>query len=189
MSDCTGVVLAGGAGRRLGGAKATTPLAGRPLIAYPLDALRAVLGDVAVVAKAGSPLPELPAGVARWTEPDAPRHPLAGIVAALGRAGTRFVVVLACDLPFVSADLVRALAEAEPRGRMALLARAGGRPQPLCARYERVPVLAALAGFDPAARATDAVLALGPAWLDADPALLRNVNTPAELAAAEAELA
>ena len=52
-----GVVLAGGAGRRLGGAKPATLVAGRPLISYPIAALRAVCAPVAVVAKRDSPLP------------------------------------------------------------------------------------------------------------------------------------
>ena len=84
-----GVVLAGGAGRRMGGAKPGTPLAGRPLIAYPLTALRAVLAPVAVVAKSDSVLPVLGAGVELWREPDEPRHPLAGILEALRRADGR----------------------------------------------------------------------------------------------------
>lgn len=65
-----GVVLAGGAGRRMGGAKASTPLAGRPLIAYPIAALRAVLAPVAVVAKRDSGLPPVGYGVEIWREPD-----------------------------------------------------------------------------------------------------------------------
>lgn len=182
-----GVVLAGGAGRRIGGAKATTLLAGRPLIAYPLAALAAVLADVAVVAKAGSKLPELPAGVRRWGEPDEPRHPLAGIVAALREADGRAVVVLACDLPLVTPGLVRALAETSAGGAPVLLACADGRVQPLCARYEP-QALGALEGFDRNGRTVEQVQALGPALLDVDPALLRNVNDAADLAAAEALL-
>jgi len=57
-----GVVLAGGAGRRIGGDKATVELAGRPLLLYPLAAVRAVLRDVAVVAKRVTALPPLVRG-------------------------------------------------------------------------------------------------------------------------------
>ena len=112
-----GVVLAGGAGRRLGGAKATVMLGGRPLIGYPVAALQAVVGEVVVQAKPATALPVL-IGVARWTEPAEPRHPLVGLVHALEQAAPRGVLVCAGDMPFVSA---------------ALLARIGGRrrtPQP-----------------------------------------------------------
>ena len=55
-----GVVLAGGAGRRMGGAKATALLAGRPLVAWAVEALRAGgLDEVAVAAKASTVLPAL----------------------------------------------------------------------------------------------------------------------------------
>ena len=77
-----GVVLAGGAGWRLGrGSKAAAPLAGRALVEYPLEALAEVCERVAIVCKRGTGLPELP-GTERWDQPDEPRHPLTGIVRA-----------------------------------------------------------------------------------------------------------
>jgi molybdopterin-guanine dinucleotide biosynthesis protein A len=130
-----GVVLAGGAGRRIGGSKAIVELHGRPLLAYPLDVLRAALGEAVVVAKHDSELPELP-GVTVWREPDQPRHPLTGIVHALRAADGRAVLVAAGDLPFLTAPLVTRLAT-EPAGDApALVPHAGGRLQPLLARYE-----------------------------------------------------
>ena len=181
-----GVVLAGGASRRMGAAKAGVELAGRPLLSYPLAALRAALAEVAVIAKADTPLPAIGYGVLVWREPEEPQHPLAGIVAALGAAAGRPVVVLACDMPFVTADLVRALATAATDAP-AVVARADGRIQPLAARYEP-RALELLRGFDPNGRAIDQVAALAPLALDVDPELLANVNRPEDLAAAEAAL-
>ena len=188
VSVVVGVVLAGGAGTRLGGAKPAALLAGRPLLAYPLAALRAVLSEVAVVAKDDTDLPEVGDGVCVWREPDEPRHPLAGIVEALRRAEGRAVVVLACDLPFVTSDLVRALATADAGGAPALVATTPERGlQPLCARYEPA-ALAALAAFDPHGRAIAQIQALNPATLSVPDAQLRNINTEADLTAAEATL-
>jgi molybdopterin-guanine dinucleotide biosynthesis protein A len=181
-----GVVLAGGAASRMGGDKASLPLAGRPLISYPLDALRAALGKVAVVAKPDTVLPLLDLAPPVWLEPDEPRHPLTGIVEALRRADGRPVVVLACDLPLVSAELVRELA-GTPSAAPALVARAEGRIQPLCARYEP-EALGLLEGFEPAARLIDTVQALGPLTLEVEPDILRNVNAPGDLAAVQALL-
>ena len=45
-----GAVLAGGSARRIGGGKATVELHGRPLLHYPLAALRMALDQVVVVA-------------------------------------------------------------------------------------------------------------------------------------------
>ena len=182
IEGCVGVVLAGGAGRRMGGAKPGTLLAGRPLISYPLAALRAVCAPVAVVAKRDSPLPPVGYGVELWREPDEPRHPLAGILEALRRADGHPVVVLACDLPLVTADVVRALVAAP--GELAVVARSGDDLQPLCARYEPA-ALDRLSGLDPSVRLLDAVAALRPAFVDVPGDVLLNVNDDADLAAVE----
>ncbi|HMJ03728.1 MAG TPA: NTP transferase domain-containing protein, partial [Conexibacter sp.] len=189
--DPIGVVLAGGAGRRIGGAKATVALCGRPLLLYPLRVLQAVLAEVVVVAKAGTELPPLP-GVPVWTEPDEPRHPLAGIVHALERAAppagipgeARAILVCAGDLPFASPELVELVAHADAVGGPALVPRVGGRLQPLLARYEpaaRVPLAAALARR-PLPSLIGAVTALAPQVLELDDELpFFNVNAPEDL--------
>lgn len=188
MRDVVGAVLAGGAGTRLGGAKPGTLLAGRPLLAYPLAALRGAVREVAVVAKEDTELPALGDDVLVWREPDEPRHPLAGVVEALRRADGRAVVVLACDLPFVTSDLVRLLASADAGGAPAVVATTADRGlQPLCARYEP-QALEALAAFPPGARMIEVVQALEPATLNVPADRLRNINTPEDLAAAEAAL-
>jgi molybdenum cofactor guanylyltransferase len=183
-----GVVLAGGLGRRLGGAKATVELRGRPLICYPLEALAAVLEEVAVIAKADTPLPSLP-GVTVWIEPQAPRHPLHGIVEALGLAGGRPVLACAADLPFVTPALVSSLAFADPGGAPAVIAASAGEPQPLlgCYRPEAAHPLAAAARDGAPVR--EAVDALGPRLVEVgDPELLFNVNAPEDLLQAAAIL-
>ena len=68
-----GVVLAGGRGSRLGGAKPTAELAGRPLISYPLAALAEVGLEAVIVAKPDTDLPPLDVDV--LTEPAEPVHP------------------------------------------------------------------------------------------------------------------
>jgi molybdopterin-guanine dinucleotide biosynthesis protein A len=176
-----GVVLAGGAGRRLGQGKPAAPLAGRPLAAWACDALRSVLGEVAILAKPDTALPELP-GIAVWREPAEPRHPLFGLIRALEQAAGRPILVCAVDLPLVGADLLAPLA-APLTGAAARVAAADGRLQPLLGRYEPAalgPLRAALAG-DGAISLRRAVSALGPEVLDAPPAALVNVNTPADL--------
>lgn len=184
--DPIGVVLAGGAGRRIGGAKAALALDGTPLIAYPIAALREALGDVAVVVKRTTELPALP-GVAIWIEPDAPRHPLLGVVEALRRADGRAVLVCAADMPFVTAALVRELATVDACGAAAVVPRAGGRLQPLLARYEPAALAALEAALAAAGSLTDVVARLGPQVLDvADERPFFNVNAPEDLLLASA---
>jgi molybdopterin-guanine dinucleotide biosynthesis protein A len=187
-----GVVLAGGAGRRIGGDKALVRLGGRPLIAYPLAAMRAAVGEagvLAVVAKPDTHLPDLPDGVSVWREPAEPRHPVVGIAHALERAGGRPVLVCAADMPFVTADVLAGLVQAEAGDALAVVAVLDGAPQPHLARYEpgALPSLtAAAAGRRPL---RDIVAELEPRpYRVADPRVVFNVNTPEDLAEAEAGL-
>ena len=188
--DPIGVVLAGGTGRRIGGGKAGVLLRGTPLVASPIAALQLVLAEVVVVAKAGTELPPLP-GIAIWTEPEQPRHPLAGIVHALEHAGGRSVLVCAGDLPFVEASLVWRLVTEDAGGAAALVPRAGGRLQPLLARYEPAalrPLAAALASGAPG-RLSDLVEGLAPRVLELeDGRSFFNVNVPEDLLTAAAML-
>ena len=185
---CIGVVLAGGGGRRIGGDKAMVELEGRPLLHYPLSVLRAVVDEVAVVAKQSTVLPGLDVEVAIWLEAEEPRHPVAGIMQALRCARGRPVVVVAGDMPFVTRGLVGALARERSRGAAAVVPRAAGRLEPLCARYEP-RALSALAGCDLASPVGDLVGALDTRileWPDEEPFF--TVNGPEDILQAAALL-
>ncbi len=129
----------------MGTAKAAVDLCGRPLISYPLGAARDAGLDVVVVAKRASRLPPLRERIVY--EPDSPRHPLCGIVAALRYAGAP-VIAVGCDMPFVSAAVLAWLARVggeTGRGRaggeacsspaQAAVTEVDGRLQPLPALY------------------------------------------------------
>jgi molybdopterin-guanine dinucleotide biosynthesis protein A len=168
-------VLAGGSASRMGGAKATVQLDGRPLITYPLEAALDALGAVAVVAKDDVELPPLDQRAELWIEPDEPRHPAVGVIEALRRARGSAVVVIACDLPLLTSEVVGLLATAGAEGSVAVLASAAGRPQPLLARYEPT-ALEALLEFDFDAPMTEQVMALMPTLVDVPPEASFNVN-------------
>jgi molybdopterin-guanine dinucleotide biosynthesis protein A len=184
-----GAVLAGGAGRRIGGGKATVELDGQPLIAYPLAAVRQVVKKVAIVAKADTRLPPL-SGVTVWLEPETPRHPLVGITQALALAGGRPVLVCAGDLPFVTPELIRRLVRADAGRATAVVACCRGSMQPLLGRYQP-RALDLLAGPARAASGPlmDTIAALDPVLVEADdPEELFDVDTPDDLLQAAAML-
>jgi molybdopterin-guanine dinucleotide biosynthesis protein A len=176
-------VLAGGAGRRIGGDKCTVELAGRPLVMYPIESLRKVCEQVVVVAKQDTKLPQLVGEAEVWIEPDEPQHPLAGVVHALRTASARRILVLACDMPLVPEALLRALLEgAEGAGAVASC---GDIAEPLCACYTR-QALKGLEQFEPQARAIDVVEGLGVAHVEwNDPDALLSVNAPEDLIRAQ----
>jgi molybdopterin-guanine dinucleotide biosynthesis protein A len=182
-----GAVLAGGASRRMGVPKATLELAGRPLAARAVDLLQAAGLEPVVVAKPGSPLPALEARVI--AEPEEPRHPLTGIVAAL-RETRRPVVVLGCDMPLAPPPLLAHLARlVGESGCRAVVVEVGGALEPLLASYdpacadalgealaERLPLRDAVASLAPERLGEDELRGFG----DPD-AVAFNVNSPADL--------
>jgi molybdopterin-guanine dinucleotide biosynthesis protein A len=174
------VVLAGGAGRRMGSPKALAVLGGRPLIAWPLAAAAAAGLEAVVIAKPDTLLPELAVPV--WLEPAEPTHPLLGIVTGIERAGG-VIVAVGCDQPWLAPELLRALALAGP-GAAAPRGERG--PAPLPARYPPEALGALRAALAAEAPLRTTLAALDPVVVDVgDPARLASLNTPAALAEAE----
>lgn len=188
------VVLAGGSGSRIGGEKAMRELAGRPLIDHVLEAGRAAKLELAVVAKADTSLPLDLAerGVRVMVEPDSPQHPLHGVCWALDELAEPIVVV-ACDMPFVSAELLQQLAS--DRGRLVVAPVLDGHLQPTLARYEPGALASLREDLSAGAPARDAlervgVLRLAPDELAQGASLgaqARDIDTADELSAARAQ--
>jgi molybdenum cofactor guanylyltransferase len=182
-----GAILAGGGGRRIGGDKAIVELQGRPLISYPLEAVREALGQVAILAKADTKLPYV-SGVTVWIEPDPQAHPVVGIMQALALADGRPVLVCGADLPFVTARLIRKLARANPGRAPAVVASTRGVMQPLLGCYQRraLPLLRAESQARPV---QDMIAAIDPVLFEVeDPEELFDVDSPDDLLQAAAML-
>ena len=182
--EVIGAVLAGGASRRMGEPKALVELAGRPLIAHAVTAVADAGLDPIVVAKPDSRIPDL--GVPVLDEPQEPRHPLCGIVAALRYAETRPVVVIGCDMPLVPPALLGTL------GRLAdpvAVANIDGELEPLLARYEPAVEPALMASLRAGTALREAIAALHPRLINeadlsayGDPhRIALNVNSPEDL--------
>jgi molybdopterin-guanine dinucleotide biosynthesis protein A len=173
-----GAILAGGAGKRMGGvSKAMLELDGRPLAVHVAGALAEVCDGVAIVCKPGTEVPEI-AGVDRWEEPAEPRHPLTGIIHALERAGEP-VLVCAADMPWITSDACRSLMDAAPGG-VAAVAAAEGELCPVFGVYA-AEALATLRGASADAPLRQTVETLDPTRVALPPALLRSVNEPDDL--------
>lgn len=191
MVQIFGVVLCGGAGRRMGGAdKALLRLAGQPLVTHLQDRLEPQVARLALSAN-GDParlaftgLPVLPDG--------AGAGPLAGILAALdwaAAAGADAVASAAVDTPFLPCDLVPRLWLAGDGGLA--VARCGGRLHPTAGLWP-VSLRASLRAQLEAGQFKVMAFAEGAAVADftadtPDPFL--NLNTPEDLALAERALA
>ena len=110
ISPLSAAILAGGASRRMGRDKASIELGGMTLLERALRTLMEVADEVIIVGDRpsyhGYGVP-----VYADTYPDA--GTLGGIATALRNAPHERVLVVACDMPLLSARLLRAMAELE----------------------------------------------------------------------------
>ncbi len=197
MTDLTQVslaLLAGGQSTRMGEDKAFAAFRDGTLLEWMRDRLAPLFPHVFIVAREPARFQALGLAVVNDAMPEG--GSAVGIYTAVLAAPTERVLCVACDMPFVSPRLVRALVEGS-KGLDVFVPRCGGLLEPLCAVYAK-GVLEAYREFIQAGgrRIFDIYGDLNTGYLDVndarlgDPALLFvNVNTPAELEAARERVA
>jgi molybdopterin-guanine dinucleotide biosynthesis protein A len=187
-TDITGVVFAGGQGRRMGGVdKGLVELDGRALVAHVIERLAPQVGELVINANQnrdryaafGYP-------VVADVIPDF-AGPLAGLHAAMAASTTPYVVTSPCDSPFLPADLVARLTLALTATPLDLaVARTFDQPHPVFSlvRTDVRPHLEAfLRGGGRKIDAWYATLRVADVRFDDEADAFRNINTAAELAA------
>ncbi|MXX33059.1 MAG: molybdenum cofactor guanylyltransferase [Chloroflexi bacterium] len=199
MSEaCSVIILAGGFGRRLGRDKATAMAGGRPLLHWSAIAASLVTDDIVVARRPDQQLPPLD-GV-DWREAVDHRHdrgPLAGLEASLPLIRHDPAVAVACDMPLLRPELLRAVADACSGVEIAM-PYLDGVAQPLLAAYRPSVVAHARRLLDDGDGRLRALLPLVKHRLldeadlrQVDPELesFTNVNRPEDLARVEVVLA
>lgn len=188
----TGVILAGGENRRMGGRpKALLPFRGEPLIVRQARILRECCDELLIVTAAPELYAPLAGAGVRFVRDRFPgQGPLAGIHAALREARRPEAWIVACDMPHISAAAAaEMLAQKRRRGVQAAVPRIGGQPQPLHGIYSRDAAAAAERLLAEGRRAVKAWLAGLTAWeadesffaeRGIDPEFAVNLNTPEE---------
>jgi molybdenum cofactor guanylyltransferase len=185
----TGLVLAGGQGRRMGSLdKGLVVLQGRPLIRHVIERFGPQVDEILINANRN---------IAEYEAlgyPVIPDHvegfagPLAGLHAGLMHAEHPLVATAPCDSPFLPLDLVARLSKALAAGQNDLaVARTGDQPHPVFALVRRsvLPHLARfLAGGGRKIDAWYASLKTVEVAFDDEADAFRNINTAAELQAA-----
>jgi molybdenum cofactor guanylyltransferase len=191
LAPLYGLVLAGGASRRMGQDKAALALHGRPQLDWACDTLARHCERVFVSIRADQQDDPVRRGRPVIVDLHGGVGPIAGIAAAQAAHPDNAWLVLACDLPFVDDAAIRHLiGDRDGRPVVAYASSHDGLPEPLCAVYEpasRAGVLAAIASGRNCPRKF--IIGTGVALLrQADPTALDNVNTPEELQRARGHL-
>lgn len=112
-SDITGLILAGGQGRRMGGVdKGLQPFRGEPLVCHALRRLAPQVGAVLINANRHlDTYATFGPRVVPDALPDYP-GPLAGLLTGLNHCQTPWLVTVPCDAPYFPLDYVARLAAA-----------------------------------------------------------------------------
>ena len=140
--DITGLILAGGAGRRVGGRdKGLIDWQGKPLVAHVAARLRPQVGRLLISCNRNF---EHYQQFAETTAADSRRDfqgPLAGLEAATPSINSQLLVIVACDTPLLPGDLVQHLQahlyKPEYDEAQISYAHDGTRGQYLCAAIDR----------------------------------------------------
>ena len=183
----TGLMLCGGAGRRMGGVdKPLQPWRGRPLVGHVIDRVTPACGPLLISANRSlAQYAALGHPVITDRIPDA--GPLGGLHAAAAHLTTACVFVCAGDMPLIDPRIVERLAAAldSDAGVMAAVAHDGEALQPLVMLLRR-DALSSLDGYLASGqRAVHRwVETLSTTIVDAADlaAAFRNMNTPGDLA-------
>ena len=189
-SQITGIVLAGGRARRLGGTdKGLIDCRGRPLVAYAVALLHAVAGSVVINANRNAEryatfgYPVIPDAT------DAFDGPLAGLLAGLAYARSGYVLTLPVDAPLMTEAVLRRLPDAlAAQDADVCVPDDGVRLQPVFMLARRSLKSSLEAYLADGGRKVDAWLA-GQRLAIADcsdvPAVFANVNAPEDLVRVE----
>ena len=184
MQRVTGIVLAGGLGRRMGGVdKGLQPFRGKPMAQWAIERLAPQVDELIVNANQNRAdyerfgyrvVPDELSGFA---------GPLAGLHAGMKAAANALVVTVPCDSPFLPDDLVARLGEALGANEIAV-AKTGTQPHPVFSLVARsvLPHLEAfLAGGGRKIDAWYATLQVVEVAFDDEEDAFRNINTREEL--------
>lgn len=193
MSSVAAFILSGGKSTRMGTEKALLDLRGKPLIRRAVELAREVTDQVHIV---GDPQ-KLSAFAPVVEDLFRDRGPLGGIHTALAHSSADWNLILAVDLPFATAELLKFLvAEAQASGAIVTVPHAAGRIQPLCAVYNKQFATAAEDALEQGKNKIDALFVNGVAHVVPEEKLqaagfhssmFRNLNTPDEWEEAKRE--
>jgi molybdopterin-guanine dinucleotide biosynthesis protein A len=188
IPDCTGVIVAGGRARRMGGSpKALSRVGGATLATRSVALFRELFGEVLVVANDPAPWELLGVSVVPDAIPG--KGAPGGLHAALAAARTGWIFAAACDMPFLSAGPIRFLAAQRGAAPAALVAWERG-TEGLHAFWSRdvLPVVEQMVREgDPSIREiaarVGARVVTAEAWRAVDPLgrSFENVNSPEDL--------
>ncbi|MEM2106088.1 MAG: molybdenum cofactor guanylyltransferase [Candidatus Bathyarchaeia archaeon] len=198
--DRSAIILAGGISSRFGKDKGLMPLADKPLIKHVLDAIGGVVEEKIVVVSSKIQLENymkvINSDIKLSVDEGQVRTPLLGALTGLRAASGEYALLLPCDTPFTSSEIVSLLFELCINKNAAIPRWPNGHIEPLQAVYRVKPALEAaekafaagglnMRSMIAELREVRYVSTLVLQQLDSELKTFFNVNTPLDLKRAE----
>lgn len=130
----TGVILAGGKNSRMGSDKGMLEVEGKKIVDRIISVIKPFVQEVIIVSN-GANYDKLEYAVYKDIVKDA--GPMGGIHAALQNSKTEKILVVSCDMPFVSKEVILALIREADSGEVVLPEHGDSHTEPLCAVYSK----------------------------------------------------
>jgi len=130
--NVTGIILAGGKSSRMGAEKGLQELCGKPLIHYAIEALSGLCNTI-IISSSSDAYHSLGYKVVADVIPGI--GPMGGIYSTLQQSKTEENLVLSCDLPFVSEELMSYILENSTGYKVAVPWLGDQHYEPLCGFY------------------------------------------------------
>jgi len=131
QNDITGIVLAGGASRRMGSDKGLVLYNGRALVEYAIDALKPVCQQLVIITsnpayrQFGLPIQgDIYPGCG----------PMGGLHAGMRWSQSAFYLLTPCDMPTINPSILKSLVR-QMGQKHAVVLTVDGRPVPVCGIY------------------------------------------------------
>ena len=134
MPDQAIAILAGGRSSRMGTDKSFVPLLGKTLIQHVLDRVRVL--DLPIILITNRPDDYRPLGLPLFSDVLPDKGALGGLYTALTYSPAAYTLCVACDMPFLNADLLRFLLD-QRAGHDVIVPRINGFPEAMHAVYRK----------------------------------------------------
>lgn len=132
--DVTGIILAGGKSSRMGAEKGLQLLCGKPLISYAVEALKGLCSEI-IISSSSNAYAGFGFKIVADEFPGI--GPMGGIYSSLKQSTTTQNLVLSCDLPFVTTELMAYILKQGKNFEVAVPWEGEKHYEPLCGFYNK----------------------------------------------------
>jgi len=133
-NNITGIVLAGGKSSRMGTDKGLLNFNSKPFIQYSIDALKPLVSEIIIVSDDKN---YDSFGFKRVLDAIKDAGPVSGIYSGLNVSKTKYNLILSCDIPFITPEVLMKLINNIDDDTEIVQAESNGKSMPLVAIYHK----------------------------------------------------